>query len=238
MSLLQTSVESFPTSRLAELGAQETQRYRAGSPFDQRYMLEVFRRAIALRDEEAWQCLYQHYAPVVRSWLERSRQRDRLPILLLEEDSATLVNAVFSRFARALPPQKWQAFSSLAAVLAYLKRCAHAVMVDALAGAQQRPHMISLEESETQLRAADPADQVLEAVSLQECWAMLMGVVRGDRERLVLFQSLVRGETPAHIQQCYPHLFPQVEEVYRLKRNVLERLRRHPTVCGWQEGRG
>ena len=61
---------------------------------------ELFRRAIVLRDEQAWAGLYELYNAVVSSWILR------LVPKLANEDLDALVNGTFAKFACALPAEK------------------------------------------------------------------------------------------------------------------------------------
>jgi hypothetical protein len=42
-----------------------------------------------------------------------------------------------------------------------------------------------------------------------------------------MYLAYVQGLKPGEICQQRPHIFSSVEDVYRIKRNVLERLRRN-----------
>ena len=53
-------------------------------------------------------------------------------------------------------------------------------------------------------------------------------------ERLVLHSLCVTDLPPRELLKEYPEVFPSVEDVYRVKRNVVERLRRSPLVRTWQ----
>ena len=49
----------------------------------------------------------------------------------------------------------------------------------------------------------------------------------GEQERLLVCLMYVHGLKPSEVCAGYARLFPSVEDVYRVKRNLLERLRRN-----------
>src|SRR5712692_7278280 len=65
---------------------------------------ELFRRAIALRDEQAWTGIYDLYAVMVDAWILR-----QVPTLA-SSDLAALVNEVFAKFYRSVGPRKLKHF--------------------------------------------------------------------------------------------------------------------------------
>ena len=50
---------------LARCCSEETNKFLKQSVSNDRYCLELFRRAISRHDEDAWACIYQQYAPLV-----------------------------------------------------------------------------------------------------------------------------------------------------------------------------
>jgi hypothetical protein len=59
-----------------------------------------------------------------------------------------------------------------------------------------------------------------------ELWRAIAQEVPDESERLVVYWSFALGMRPGEIQQRSPDRYPTVADVYRIKRNVLERLRR------------
>ena len=54
-----------------------------------------------------------------------------------------------------------------------------------------------------------------------------------DGERRVVYCSFALDMKPGEIQARQPELFATVADVYRLKRNALDRLRRSPEIAGF-----
>jgi hypothetical protein len=72
----------------------------------------------------------------------------------------------------------------------------------------------------------DPAEDVVSNMAAQSLWQVIEEELHGQDERIVIYQAYVQGMKPSEISSQYRHHFPTVDDVYRVKRNVLERLRR------------
>ncbi len=211
-------------TELARGCAQETARFRKKQPSDSRFGLELFRRAIELRDDEAWAHIYTQYGPLVLSWI---MQHPGAALLLQQEDSSSLVNAAFAKFACALSPAKMQDFDQLPALLQYLKRCTHSVVADTMRYYQARRCEEPLETIEQEPAHDDPAFEVISGLAAQGVWQIIAEALNGEDERVLMNLAYIHGLTPVEISRQQHRHFPTVEDVYRVKRNILERLRRN-----------
>lgn len=219
--------------RLARLAVMEQPVYGDRLPFhdeprrsqtrrdpDEYAYFNLFYRAIAERDNVAWATVYAHYSGMVRRWLGGwSGQDDEL------------VAAAFERFWGALDAAKFTQFSSLAAILQYLKMCAvtarmdHARAVRAMAGEEP------LDTTADVLPARDDVEELLAARDdASHFWCAVRKSLLDDGEHLVVYLSYVVGMSPREIHARHPERFPDVADVYRVKRNVLNRLRRAPAM--------
>ncbi len=217
-------VEQLSINDLARNCAQETNKFLRQSASNDRYCLELFRRAIVRRDEDAWACVYQQYAPLVLTWVN---QHQSAAASLGQDGSAPLVNAAFAKFAQALTPAKMGNFDSLAAVLKYLKMCVHSVIADEVRSRQVRQYEETLDSLEQEPATDDPAEDVVSGLSAQHLWQVIQEELNGEDERLLIYLAYVQGMKPGEICSHSRQHFPSVEDVYRVKRNVLERLRRN-----------
>lgn len=50
--------------------AQESDRFFKRLPHDSRYCYELFRRAVTLGSQRAWDLIYAQYQPLVTSWVK------------------------------------------------------------------------------------------------------------------------------------------------------------------------
>jgi len=206
--------------------ARENLKFRTEHCPDDRYGRELFRRAIAQRDESAWTCILSLYSPLVLSWISQYTQAS--PILRLN-GPALLVNTAFAKFSHALTPAKWQNFNSLAALLKYLKFCAHSALLDEVRIQGVREPEDSLDGivyDELSVNG-DPALQVINDIGMEELWRVLQEELRGEDERVILHCALLDGVKPQEISRLHRNLFQSVNDVYRVKRNLVERLQRN-----------
>jgi RNA polymerase sigma factor (sigma-70 family) len=216
--------EQLTINELARCCSEETNKFLKQSVSNDRFCLELFRRAIVARNDEAWASIYQQYAPLVLTWVT---QHQSATPLLGQEGSAPLVNAAFAKFSQALTPAKMSNFDSLAAILKYLKMCVHSVVADEVRSRQARQYEETLDSIEHEPASDDPADDVVANISAQSLWQVIQEELNGEDERVLLYLAYVHGMKPGEISSQHSKLFPTVDDVYRIKRNVLERLRRN-----------
>lgn len=218
-----STIAQLSVDDLARYCTEETNKFLRQSVSNDRYCLELFRRAIVKRDEDAWGCIYQQYAPLVLTWVNQHQSAASL----LGQDGGALVNASFAKFAQALTPTKMGNFASLAAILKYLKMCVHSVIADELRTRQARQYEERLDAIEQEPSTEDPAEDVVSGLSARSLWQVIQEELNREDERLLIYLAYVHGMKPGEICAQHRQFFPSVEDVYRIKRNVLERLRRN-----------
>jgi hypothetical protein len=218
------SLQLLSINELARSCSEETNKFLRQSVSNDRYCLELFRRAIVKRDDDAWTCIYHQYAPLVLTWVT---QHQSAAPMLGQDGSAPLVNAAFAKFSQALTPAKMDNFASLAAILKYLKMCVHSVVADEVRSRQSRQYEEALEQIEHEPATEDPADDVVSNISAQNLWQVIQEELNGEDERVLMYLAYIHGMKPSEISSRHRRLFPTVDDVYRIKRNVLERLRRN-----------
>src|SRR5262249_34309433 len=100
----------------------ETRRFRNREPSDDRYCLEVVRRAVEQRDQQCWSELVAIYHELVTSWCRRSGGA--------ETEMDQLVASAWIKFWHGYTSEKLAASGSLGAALGYLKTCARSAVLD------------------------------------------------------------------------------------------------------------
>lgn len=216
--------ELLSINELARCCSEETNKFLKQRVSNDRFCMEMFRRGIVQRDDEAWEYIYQQYAPLVLTWVT---QHHGAAPLLGQDGSTSLVNAAFAKFFQALTPTKMGNFDSLAAILKYLKMCVHSVVADEVRLRQARQYEETLEDVEHEPATDDPADDVVSHISAQRLWQVIQEELNGEDERVLLYLAYIQGMKPSEISSQHQQLFPTVDDVYRIKRNILERLRRN-----------
>jgi len=177
-------VKSRPTIPVAELArrcAEEMARYRRRQDYDPCYCHDLFHRALVGRDEDAWAALYSQFHHLVRSWLGD-----------VPGDLDVLVNRAFERFWRALSPDRFADFPTLAKILKYLKRCAQSVAIDARRREERRQveeaALARMHEVANGERRGSP-EQVLDKITGEQLYEQAMRCLNSSQERLVFRAS-------------------------------------------------
>ena len=203
----------------------ESEHFYRGRSFDPCFAYELFRRALVERDEQAWEYVYGHYSLLVESWVRRCGA-----FAGSGETSEFFVGAAFTKFWRAVTPDRFSTFPTLAALLHYLQLCAGSVVIDSVR-AQSWAEMLPEEELPLTLAPqVAPDEQALDRVNRAEFWSTIASQLTGDDECAVVVGSFVLGMKPGEIYEQRPDLFASVHDVYNIKRNVLGRLSRSPEL--------
>ena len=207
---------------LARRCAIESEHFYHSRPYDARFAYELFRRALVEHDQIAWEHIYIQYSQLVESWVRRSGA-----FAGSGESSEFFVVAAFTKFWRAVSPEHFATFPTLASLLSYLQLCTGSVVVDSVR-AQSWAEMVSDEAlPASQTPQISPDEQALERVGRAEFWSYIDSHLNDDAERAVVLGSFVLGMKPGEICDQRPDLFANVNDVYNIKRNVLSRLSRN-----------
>ncbi|MGI8552909.1 MAG: hypothetical protein ACR2PL_19295 [Dehalococcoidia bacterium] len=207
---------------------EEIARYRRDQPFDDRYCFDLIRRAIVERDDDCWVELHVVYHEQVSAWCRRASAG---PPLELEE----LVSLTWQKFWLNYTAAKLAIAGSSAGVLKYIKLCAYSVTADA---ARARSSLLSLDEAAIDRPDKDPtpADRHADQTIRAEFWELINLHLRNQRERVLMHLLYEIGLKSAQVQALRPDLFPDAGDIYRLHRNILDRLRRSHELQAWQAG--
>ncbi len=210
---------------IAHRCAQETERFFQRQSHDPRYCFELFRRAILEHDQLAWEMIHAQYQPLVAGWVQHHPAFEAG-----DEEVQYFVNRTFEKIWVALTPEKFSRFSDLQPLLRYLKMCVHSVIVDHNRSAEQSAWDIQAEESAVENIANDQAieDGVLDQMYQHQLWEWINARLNDEKERLVVYGSFTLALKPRELYVQFRTMFSDVDEVYRIKQNILARLRRDP----------
>ncbi len=217
-------VRGLSVTSLADQCQEETARYlrREGGEGD--CCFELFRRAVAARDGQAWERVVVQYRRIVLAWVRHHPSR-----ALINESDDDWVNETFARFWRAVSPDRFGMFPNLAAILRYLKMCVHSSLMDE-ARASDAQHVAPMDDAVEMAAPLDVEGVALGASTASHFWQSIQAELQDDVEQLVVYLSFVLDLKPGEIQARYPEHYASVADVYRIKRNVLERLRRSDEI--------
>jgi hypothetical protein len=106
--------------------------------------------------------------------------------------------------------------------------CVHSAIVDQSRKAEQAAASIPVESLSDRSASDGPGhdDPALARVHRQEFWQQIEARLNDERERRVVYGSFVLGLKPRELHARYQDTFGDVKDVYRVKENVLARLRR------------
>ncbi|SRR6266851_5685596 len=220
-SMSTTELRDVPLDELrAEAQAQELS-FTRGEATEDRAGLELFRRALDQHDDAAWQVIIEIYRGLLIAQAGRRVVRG-----LVVEDDGFCVDRAFQRFWQATSTGRATQFNDLASILKYLKMCLCSVLLDQ-ARARRRQAWVSIDDVAPEMCiSADPSSQVVSRMARRELWESIDRELPDARERLVAHLSFVAGLSPREILARHPEKFHDVFDVYRTKRNMIDRLRR------------
>jgi hypothetical protein len=218
---------AMPAGELDRLPCDEAASLRRQYPHDDRYYLELFRRAVAAQDDRCWSELLSVYRDQVQSWCRRSGATPA-------DDLDELEALTWERFWRSYTPQKLAAADGLASVLRYVKLCARSVVLDEI---RMRARSAGRNARSLLPDDASPpiAEAALDLVGREAFWGIVAAHLSSEAERVLVHLKFVVGLKSAEVRMRRPDLFPSASDVYRVTRNVLDRLRRSPAILAMSE---
>jgi hypothetical protein len=181
------------------------------------YCLELLRRAIAHGDQEAWAGFQQCLEETVVTGLHEHPSREAACRGLCEKD---VVAQAFERFRQGAV-QGQTAFETLAGVLVSLRANLHGVILERLR-ILSRPKEVSRLVPE--LTGKPHVEDQLDS---NESWEVLQTLLPSARERRLAYLLYHCGLSPQEIVHCCPQEWSDVQEIYRLRRNIVERFLHH-----------
>ena len=179
--------------------------------------LQLLRRAIAHGDQDAWATFQQCLEETLLTWLHVHPSREAACRGLCEKD---LVVQAFERFRQAAV-QAQMAFETLAGLLVYLRAHLHGVILERLRTLSQPNEVSRLVPG----LAGEPRKE--DQMDSNEIWEALQTLLLSAHERRLAYLLYHCGLGPQEIVQVCPQEWSDVQEIYRLRRIIVEQLLRH-----------
>lgn len=214
-------LQSMPVNDLALRCEQETNRYFKRQAFDSGYCFELFRRAIKDGSAIAWDFICRQYQALVTGWVIQ-----HYAFASTHEDAEFFVNGAFGKISGTITPEKFSSFSELGYLLRYLKMCVHSVIMDYTRTVDYTELFAWDEATDEESEDPSPEEQAVDQSARQKLWDFLRSRLHDNKERAVIEGSFVFDMKPQEIFEHFRGTFQDVDEVYRVKQNVLSRLRR------------
>ena len=179
--------------------------------------LQLLRRAIAHGDQEAWAGFQQCLEETVLTWLHEHPSREAACRGQCEKD---LVAQTFERFRQAAV-QAQIACETPAGMQAYLRASLNGAILDTLRTISQPREILRPVSGLT----GEP--RVEDQIDSNEIWEGLQTMLPSAREQRLAYLLYHCGLGPREILHCCPQEWSDVQEIYRLRRTIVERLLRH-----------
>ncbi len=215
--------DEISTIELARMCYKESERYRRRRPDDGGHCFELFHRAIANRDQQAWAAICEQYWRLIARWVNGP-----------PDQVDARVNTTFARFWQAVPPRNFSKFSGTGKLMAFLRACARSVRIDEHRR-QKRRNLVGLEDAPLEVDDTT-APQAMDNVSRRELSAHIKRRLRDEQEHLLFDLSFTVGLKPRQIAQEYPDHFTDVAQVRRIKERIVLRLKNDLRLQEWWKG--
>lgn len=210
---------------LADWCAHHTELYFQHQSYDPRYCFELFRRAIREQDQPAWELICRQYQALVAGWV---RQHSRFEAS--GEEVEYFVNGAFGKIAVSLTPERFGGFSDIGSLLRYLKMCVHSVIMDYIRLTEQERFAPLEDASEEGSLDPSPEEQAMNQSGQQALWDLINSRLQDEKERAAIYGSFVLALKPQELHELFRNVFSDIDEIYRVKQNIIARLRRDPEL--------
>jgi hypothetical protein len=223
----QIDVQILSLSSLSHRCARESDQFFNRHEHDPRFCFELFRRALLERDELAWTRIYNQYERLVSHWVKR---HEAFPASGEEVDF--FVIEAYSRMWTGITPEKFETFDDLKSILRYLQMCVSSVLVDFVRKKEYKLKVIDTEELPHQFDSGEPEfeERIIDEVVRQKFWQLVKDQLQDEREECVVNAMFVLDLKPREVVVRFKHIFDNVQEVYRVKENLLARLGRNDAL--------
>lgn len=214
---------------------------------NERFCLELFRRAIIDKSQACWAALYQQYLKLIYRWtIEFAKNNDGIGDVSIEE----MAQDAFTQFWRSYSSDHLAKAEGMGSILRYLKSCVWTSVQQVLR--KQKQVLISLEEevsegavtqSQDSLSASDSPNSysphnyspknsesersVIDTMMATRFWQVVDACCSSDRERIIARLRFVDAWKPSEIVKKRPDLATDEKELFKLLRNLKDRLERN-----------
>ncbi len=224
-----TKMEELPKnmslSALADRCISEITHYRRGEATSDQYCLELFRRAMLYGDNAAWELLVERFHDYM---LNSFRRHVRREVAARLDSPENYIARAFERFWLAAVHNQQLEFTTLAAALSYLRNCLNGAILDTLRTYSRSKEVTLPEPGYPEEPAVEDHEEDL------YMWEIIQSLLASQRERRVAFLLFHCNLKPREIVRHCTQEFADVQEIYRLRRNILERLMRDSDQLRWK----
>ena len=219
----QANLQAVSLTHIVQRCSEETEKFFQRVSYDPHYCFELFRRAIEDRSQRAWDYVYRQYRSIVAGWVKRHES-----FTGSGEEVQYFINRAFEKMWSAMSPEKFGQFPTLKAVLRYLQMCVHSAIIDEVRSSEPPTNdfdddLLSYYDGGDTSAAEDEA---LDKLYQEKVWQEVEARLNDKKERVVVYGSYVLALKPSRLYEQFSDTFDDVNDVYRVKENVLARFRR------------
>lgn len=178
---------------------------------------ELLHQALVLGDQDAWAELQHYLGETLRRWLHTHPSKE---VAWSFESAEHYVGLAFERLRQAAIEGQ-VASETRPAALVYLRASLNGTILDSLR-AYVRPRAVPVP-----LPGVPSGPYFEDRTTSLEVWEILQKVLPSEREQRLAYLLYHCGLGPREIVQLCPQEWSDVQEIYRLRRNILEQLLRH-----------
>ena len=223
---MEEDLKNMSSSALADHCMREINNYRRGERSNDQYSLELFRRAMIEHDESVWTLLVERFDEYMLGLFRRHLRREAASRL---DSPENYVAKAFERFWLAAVHNQQLQFTTLAAALCYLRSCLNGAILDTLRAYSRSREVVLPEPGFPDEPAVEDHEE-----EGQGLWETIQDLLPNEREQRVAYLLFHCNLRPREIVRCCPQEFREVQEIYRLRRNIMERLLRDRDQIRWR----
>src|SRR4029079_14502291 len=112
---------------------------------------------------------------------------------MISEHCQNIADYAFARAWAALSPKRFARFSTLAALLAYMRACVTSMVIDCARNETNFARLVRTIEADV---VATPQELVLDQFDQGELWRIVHSMTHTEQERCVLLESYVYAFPP------------------------------------------
>ena len=193
----------------------ESEKFRRNELSDDRYCLQIFHRALMQHEEKAWDILTHRFHGTIVSWLRLHPQRELAYRIHSEENYVALtIERLWMRTAR----NQLLEFDTLAAALKFMQRCLNSVVIDTLRSQAKEQALPQDGFDEPAAPVDDDGSEFSESIKR---------IFSDPQEQRLAYLLYYCGLKPRQIVQHLPQEFSNVQEIFRITHNMMDRMRRN-----------
>ena len=223
--MISNTLHNMNISALAEGTVKEIQKYKHWESSNEAYSLELLNRALKQKDSLAWEAVQLCFTDMMYQWLYCHPLQK---VAYRFESKENYIVQGFARFWQAAANNEHITFPTLGAALKYMRISLHGAIVDTLR-TYARSNIVAL-----------PADDEPGMFSYEdeydtgELWQTIHHLLTDERQYRLAYLLYHCGLKPREIVQFCGQEFDDVQEIYRLRRNIVDRLRRNADLLCWR----